>query len=96
MATTAVSLNEINARVANLAVVLRNTLSEVRTVKTQLVDVRGGASTLVSLGQLQAVADEQIFTILDLDKLARIAIGQDVQADPSDFFFHARNVIGLA
>lgn len=95
MAGIPITLNEVNARITNLSLATRNTLSEVRTVKTRLVDVLG-ASGLVALGMSQADADKTISVILDLDKLARIAIGQEVQAAPSDFFFNARDVVGLA
>jgi hypothetical protein len=73
---------------------VRNTLTEVRTVKRWFDD--HDDASLVSLGLAQPDIDLLRATVNDLDKLARIATAGDVQVAPNDFFFNGRNVVGLA
>lgn len=108
MAGIPVNANDVNYRVGNLTIQLRNLLSEARTVK-RWFDDRSDPDVARIIGNVAAsVPDENIDEgLLDdanklrtvvgaLDKLARIATAQEVQPVADDFFFHGRSVIGLA
>lgn len=82
----------VDARAGQLVLTLRDTLAGIQRLKAQL----DGRTTedLVALGWTEAEAATLKSTFVDLDKLARIADGTEIQAAQSDFWWHARNVVG--
>lgn len=91
MAGYLVTAESINAEMGALTVTLRDALTAALRKKVRLIDD----------GELAKVTDQEAHgeleaSILALDKLARIAFGQDTQPEASDFFNPARKLAGLS
>ena len=88
-----VDKNVIDNRVGNLAWQLRDQLNAVRRVKAFL-DART-VQDLQALGYSETEANVLKSAFTDLDKLARVADGDEVQEQANDFFFWASKLTGL-
>lgn len=94
MAGIPVTVADVNFRVGNLAVAIRDQLAAATTFKRWFDDHDNAA--LMALGMSDADATLLRTVVNDLAKLARVATAQDTQALANDFFFNARTVVGLA
>jgi hypothetical protein len=90
-----VDKNVLDSRVGNLAWQLRETLSQVQTVKTWLDGKTDQELQAAPYGYSPTEVATMKSAFTDLDKLARIANGQGTQADANDFFFWADKLTGL-
>lgn len=94
MAGYAVNQQVIDNRVGALVVQVREVLEDVQRVNTFLADQTDADLEAMGYTAEEVTTLKSAFT--DLDKLSDIANGQGVQAAPSDFFFHAKNLTGLS
>lgn len=93
MAGIPVNKDIINGRAGYLVKTLRDTLAEVGRLKAYFDSV--GTPGLTGLGFTTDEAALLGSAFGDLDKVRRIANGQDTQAEASDFFFWAKRLTGI-
>lgn len=86
--------NTIDARVGSLTMGLRDTLRQIGTVKVWL-DSQSDAN-LTSLGYSAADITLLRASFVDLDKLRLISQAGATQASVSDFFFNAKQLVGVS
>jgi hypothetical protein len=83
----------IDAQAGQIIFTLRETLERAQRVKEWLDGTPN--ADLEALGYSANDVSILKSSYNDMDRLARIAEGQEVQASPSNFFFWARHLTGL-
>lgn len=94
MAGITVTPSDVNFRVGNLAIQIRDQLAIATTFKRWFDDHDNTALGVLGISDTDATVLRTV--VNDLAKLAAVATAQDTQAQANDFFFNARGVIGLA
>lgn len=83
----------VDARMGYLAVSLRNVLRDIQSAKRWMDDYT--VEQLQALGLSAEAAALHKAAATDMDRLARVAQGQEVQPAPTDFLFNARHLWAL-
>jgi hypothetical protein len=84
---------QINNKAGSLAMALRDTFRDIKDFNDFLNGKDEAA--LVALGFTTDEVTLLKASFVDLNKLGLIAIGQEVQPAPNDFFFNAKNLLGV-
>lgn len=82
----------VDARAGHLVLTLRESLNGIQRLHEQLA----GKTTqdLVEMGWTEEEVAVLKSAFVDLDRLARVAAGEETQAQPSDFWWFARHIVG--
>lgn len=85
--------DDINFRSGQLSVSLRNTFEEIERFKVFLDSTPDADLIALGFDPQEVTVIKAAFT--DLNKLSNIANAQDTQAVANDFFFWARQLMGV-
>lgn len=88
-----VTKQDLDGRAGQLAVTLRDVLGDVQRMKVWL-DGRQD-SDLTTLGYSAGEVTKFRAALTDLDNLRKVATAQQAQPAANDFFFNARDLMGL-
>ena len=84
---------QINNRAGSLAMALRDTFRDIKDFNDFL---NGKAEAdLTALGFSPEEVTLLKASFVDLNKLGLIGIGQEIQPAPNDFFWNAKNLLGV-
>lgn len=87
---------DVDARVGQLATTLRDTFAKVQIFKAWLDDAAHNDAFLSgTLGYSAGDITLLRATATDLDNLRKVATGAQSQPSASDFFFNAKQVVGV-